>query len=308
MLLRVEKLSRFFGVRQVVCDVSLTLERGQVLGLLGPNGAGKSTTLHLLAGVLQPHAGRIVVDGHDLRTDGRAGRARIGFLPDVPPLYRDMTVDEYLTFAAHLRGVSRQQRAHAVTQVKARCDLASVGRRLIGALSLGYRQRVGLAQALVHEPPLVLLDEPTVGLDPVQLHAIREVIATVRHQAGVILSSHVLSEVQAMCDHVLIMHQGVVVHHAALASSDAFPRDYRVVLGAPPDVSQWSAVPQVTFLAAPELGVAHVRVETPAAVDALVQHAASAGWMLRELTPLASSLERMFLDIVTGAQEQRHVA
>ena len=308
MLLQAENLSRHYGAREVVHNLSLTLERGQVLGLLGPNGAGKSTTLQMLAGVLSPHAGRVVVEGYDLRTQGENGRACIGFLPDMPPLYRDMTVDEYLLFAAQLRGVPRKQRAEACAEVKKRCDLAGVGRRLIGALSAGYRQRVGLAQALVHQPPLVLLDEPTVGLDPMQLHAIREVIAEVRQHAGVILSSHVLSEVQAMCDHVLIMRQGAEVYRGALTQSGHFPREYRLVLAVSPTTEQWSGLPEVSVIAAPEQGVVHVRIATPEAVDALVQHAAAQGWRVRELTPLASSLERMFLDVVTGSGEARHVA
>lgn len=205
-------LGRRFGARCAVSEVSLQLRRGEVLGLLGENGAGKSTTLQLLAGVLAPDEGKVEVCGFDLRRDSLKARARIGFLPDVPPLYRDMRVDDYLFFAARLRLVSPARLGNALAKAKRRCGLEDAGRRIIGTLSKGYQQRVGVAQAIVHEPDVIILDEPTVGLDPAQLRDMRALVRELGDAHSVILSTHLLSEVESVCDRVEIMHHGRVVY------------------------------------------------------------------------------------------------
>jgi ABC-2 type transport system ATP-binding protein len=207
-LLEVSQLERRDAGRVRLAGVSFTVAQGEVVGLLGLNGAGKSTTLALIAGALAPSAGRVLLDGRDLATAPHALRACIGFLPEPPPLYPDFTVDEFLRFAARLRGMDRAAARTAATRVRERCGLAQVGRRLIGQLSKGYRQRVGLAQAIVHDPPLVLLDEPTAGLDPAQCREARELIAELGRERAVLFSSHLLDEVERVCTRVEVLHEG----------------------------------------------------------------------------------------------------
>ena len=188
-------LVRDFGTRHAVQGISLTLRRGEVLGLLGPNGAGKTTTMQMLTGNLAPTSGEVRVCGIDLLERPTEAKARIGYLPEVPPLYRDSTVDEYLQFAARLHRIARAQVAGAVNRAKQRCGLADMGLRMIGTLSKGYQQRVGIAQAIVHDPDVVVLDEPTVGLDPNQIREIRGLIRELAAEHSVLLSTHILPEV-----------------------------------------------------------------------------------------------------------------
>lgn len=210
--LSARNLSRRFGRREAVRDVSLELGRGEVLGLLGHNGAGKSTTLQMLAGVLAPDSGRIEIDGIDLARRPLEARSRIGFLPETPPLYRDMRVDDYLVFAARLRRVPREHIAQALDETRRRCGLQDAGGKLIGTLSKGYQQRVGLAQAIVHAPDVVILDEPTVGLDPAQIRDIRTLIRELGDAHSVILSTHLLNEAENLCDRIEILHAGRLVY------------------------------------------------------------------------------------------------
>jgi gliding motility-associated transport system ATP-binding protein len=205
-------LMRRFGRHSAVDGVSLQLHRGEVLGLLGQNGAGKSTTLQMLAGILPPHAGRIEICGYDLALQPGMAKARIGFLPETPPLYRDMRVDDYLQYAARLRRMPRPAIPAALESTRLRCGLQDVGKKIIGTLSNGYQQRVGIAQAIIHQPEVVILDEPTVGLDPAQLHDIRKVIRELGNAHSVILSTHLLGEVENICDRVEIMHHGRLVY------------------------------------------------------------------------------------------------
>src|SRR3990167_137037 len=173
VLVEVHKVSRYYGARPAVQDVSFTIRRGEVLGFLGPNGAGKTTTMQILSGNLAPSSGRVVIAGHDLLADPRAAKAAIGYLPESPPLYRELTVDEYLDYRAALSRIPRVERKQMRENAKERCGLHDTGRRLIGNLSKGYQQRVGIAQAIIHLPPVVILDEPTVGLDPVHTYPAR---------------------------------------------------------------------------------------------------------------------------------------
>jgi ABC-2 type transport system ATP-binding protein len=210
--LSARNLTRRFGKRGAVNGVSLELRRGEVLGLLGHNGAGKSTTLQMLTGVLLPHSGTIEICGFDLARQPDQAKACIGYLPETPPLYRDMCVDGYLEFAARLRRVPAGRVAEALQQVKQRCGLQEVGRKLIGTLSKGYQQRVGIAQAIIHHPEVIVLDEPTVGLDPAQLRDIRALIRELGDAHSVILSTHLLAEVESICDRVEIMQNGSLIY------------------------------------------------------------------------------------------------
>ncbi len=211
LTLSAQGLVRRFGADRAVEEVSLQLRRGEVLGLVGHNGAGKSTTLQMLAGVLLPHAGMVEICGFDLSRQPAEAKARIGFLPEVPPLYRDMRVDDYLCFAARLRRVAPDRITSALAEAKQRCGLQDAGRKIIGILSKGYQQRVGIAQAIIHHPEVVILDEPTAGLDPAQLRDMRALIRELGDAHSVIFSTHLLGEIESVCDRVNIMHRGQTV-------------------------------------------------------------------------------------------------
>ena len=211
ILISVEQLSRYYGHQLAVDHIDFTLSPGEVLGFLGPNGAGKSTTMQMITGNLAPSEGRVQIHGIDIIDQPRLAKADIGYLPEQPPVYRDLTVDEYLDYCARLHRVSAAQRGQAINRAKRRCGLLAVNRRLIGNLSKGYQQRVGIAQAILHNPAVVILDEPTVGLDPNQIREIRELIRELGETHGIILSTHILPEVQATCTHVQIINEGKLV-------------------------------------------------------------------------------------------------
>ena len=210
-------LCRNFGIHAAVREVNLELRRGEVLGFLGPNGAGKTTTMRMLTGNLAPSAGSIEICGIDLLDQPRDAKAHIGYLPETPPLYRELTVDEYLRLAARLHRIASASIRSALDATKQRCGLGDTGKRLIGSLSKGYQQRVGIAQAIIHNPDVVILDEPTVGLDPNQMREIRTLIRELGAERSVILSTHILPEVESVCDRVQIMHQGRMVFNDTIA-------------------------------------------------------------------------------------------
>jgi len=208
---------RSFDGRQVIHDVSLELKRGEVLGLLGQNGAGKTTTLQMLTGCLLPDNANdkecsIEVCGISLLQKPALAKAHLGYLPESPPLYRELSVNDYLLFAARLRGMPSAAAQEALTQTRQRCGLEAVGKKVIGTLSKGYQQRVGIAQAIIHKPDVIVLDEPTVGLDPGQIRDIRNLIRELGDSSSVILSTHLLSEVENVCDRVEILHHGRLVY------------------------------------------------------------------------------------------------
>ena len=204
-------LYRCFGARIAVHDVNLELKQGEVLGFLGPNGAGKTTVMRLLTGNLAPSAGRVEICGIDLLENPREAKARIGYLPEVPPLYRELTVNEYLRLAARLHLVEDGKIDSALEKTAQRCGLSNMGKRLIGSLSKGYQQRVGIAQAIIHDPEVVIFDEPTAGLDPNQMRDIRTLIGELGAERSVILSTHILPEVESLCDRVQIINEGRLV-------------------------------------------------------------------------------------------------
>ena len=221
-MIEVSHLTKQYGNHLAVDDVSFTVADGQICGLLGPNGAGKSTIMNILTGYLSATSGRVTVAGHPLPEEADAAKACVGYLPEQPPLYPEMTVQEYLTFAAELKGVKKAERKEQVCRAARRTGLEAVLPRLIRSLSKGYKQRVGIAQALLGSPRLIILDEPTVGLDPAQVIEIRKLIRELGRAHTVILSSHILSEVQAVCQQILILSKG---HLAAAGSLEELTAD-----------------------------------------------------------------------------------
>ena len=204
-------LSRNFGTYTAVRGVNLELNNGEVLGFLGPNGAGKSTTMRMLTGNLAPSSGSVKICGVDLLDDPLGAKKHIGYLPETPPLYRELTINEYLLLAAKLHRINNNKLLSALEAVKLQCGLIDVGKNLIGSLSKGYQQRVGIAQAIIHSPKVVILDEPTVGLDPNQMREILSLIRELGTSHSVVLSTHILTVVESICDRVQIMHQGQMV-------------------------------------------------------------------------------------------------
>ena len=305
-MIEVEHLTKRYGSHTAVDDISFTVEDGGIYGLLGPNGAGKSTTMNIITGYISATDGTVKIDGHDIADEPAAAKACIGYLPELPPLYQDMTVQEYLLFVAELKGTRKKaDRAAAVEHAVARAGLQGMEQRLIRNLSKGYRQRVGIAAALLGTPKIIILDEPTVGLDPAQVIGIRKLIRELGKTHTVILSSHILSEVQAVCSRVLILSKGALVAEGtpeqlseklspgirlrvtALGSSDTVLPVVEAVPGITGVQLVSEADGEVTFTA-----------ETADTTDrrAEVSHALSeAGCTVLELTAENRSLEEVFL-------------
>ncbi|QEP43119.1 ATP-binding cassette domain-containing protein [Ectothiorhodospiraceae bacterium BW-2] len=305
--LQVQQLSRRYGEQLAVNGISFKVEQGEVLGFLGPNGAGKSTTMQMITGNLAPSTGEVSVNGIDLLDNPKEAKAMIGFLPEQPPLYRELTVDEFLGYCAKLHGIRRRGVAEAVDQVKQRCGLTDMGRRLINNLSKGYQQRVGIAQAIIHSPELVILDEPTVGLDPIQIRSIRGLIKELGDDHSVILSTHILPEVQATCDRVQIINRGeLVVSDTIEGMMGRMAHDsMRIKLRQPPpltELEQISGVVAVEALAEGHFRLACDPEQDPAEQVAIA--AVEAGWGLLELTPEQRSLEDIFVDITCSESEE----
>jgi len=299
VLIKAERLSRRYGTRLAVREVSFEVRRGQVLGFLGPNGAGKSTTMQMLAGALAPSAGRVTIGGHDLLDEPEAAKALVGFLPELPPLYPELTVDEFLDFCARLHRVPRAATRAAREAAKSRCGLGEMGRRTIATLSKGFQQRVGIAQAIVHSPAVVILDEPTVGLDPIQIREIRALIAELGREHAVILSTHILPEVQSVCSDVQIIHRGELVFADSLAAfaGRATGATLLVELRAAPDPAALAALPGVA--AVEGLGAGRFRLRGALDAPTVAGAAVAAGWGLVELGVERRSLEQLFVELTT---------
>ena len=299
-LAEVRNVSRFYGDIQAVANVSFTIRQGEVLGFLGPNGAGKTTTMQILSGNLAPSAGEVIVAGHNLLEDPRPAKAHLGYLPEQPPLYRELTVDEYLDYCAALNRIPRADRQRAREAAKEKCGLGDAGQRLIGNLSKGYQQRVGLAQAIIHMPRLLILDEPTVGLDPNQIREIRALIRELGKEHGVILSTHILPEVQATCDHVQIINKGRIVLHDSI---DGLARHMKsaqltVAFRRTPDLASIEQLPGVQQVTPSEDGRVRVLYDPERdPTDEIVRLANERGWALFVIAPDRVSLEQVFIEL-----------
>ena len=293
-------ITRRFGTHVAVNGVTLELMRGEVLGLLGPNGAGKTTTMQMLTGNLAPSSGSIRICGIDILDDPVAAKSRVGYLPEVPPLYRELKVDEYLTLAAKLHRVPRARRAGAVAAARERCGLGTVGGRLIGTLSKGFQQRVGIAQAIVHSPDVVILDEPTVGLDPNQIREIRGLIRELGGAHSVILSTHILPEVEAVCDRVQILHHGNIVYNDTIAALKRFESGSTVLLGLrrPPPAAELASLPGVAGVESIEPGLFRVQFAPEADLaEAVAREAVARDWGLYQIKPAQTRLEDVFVHL-----------
>jgi ABC-2 type transport system ATP-binding protein len=298
ILIEARGLSRRYGPTVAVAGLDLTLKQGEILGLLGPNGAGKTTTMKMLAGCLAPSAGSVKINGIDLADDPKGAKGHLGYLPEQPPVYPELTVDEYLGYCAGLHGIARKQRADAVASAKKDCGLADVGRRLVGNLSKGFQQRVGLAQAIIHRPPVVILDEPTVGLDPIQIREIRALITELGKSHSVILSSHILPEIQAVCGRVMIVNRGRAVYNEPVAQ--AHGAALSVELRRPPPAAALRAVGGVKQVV--ELGAGRFRLHCEGADprEALAELATRENWGLLELRAEGKTLEEIFVELTSG--------
>ncbi len=306
ILINAEGVHRYYGDYCAVSDVSFQVHRGEVLGFLGPNGAGKTTTMQIITGALAASAGSVSVGGNDILEQARRARGHIGYLPEQPPLYTDLSVDEYLRYAGRLRGMRGAALMDAVANGKARCGLSDVGRRLIRNLSKGYQQRVGIAQAILHSPSVVILDEPTAGLDPIQIREIRDLIRELGRDHSVILSTHILPEVQSVCDRVLIIHNGELVLDRKLSelSSDTPGRTIQVGLSNPPDMEVLQQLHQIKSIT--PLADKRFRIEHDGSSDRFseefAQFAVDRHWGLFELLPEHDSLEAIFMRLTGGDQ------
>lgn len=301
-LVSVQGLSRYYGALCAVDNLDFQMQRGEVLGFLGPNGAGKSTTMQMISGNLAPSSGRILINDVDLLDEPKRAKADIGYLPEQPPLYRELTVDEYLRFCARLNRIPRHKVAAAMASAKLRCGLQQVGRRLIANLSKGYQQRVGIAQAIIHAPAVVILDEPTVGLDPIQIREIRQLIRELGGEHSVILSTHILPEVQAICDRVQIINRGKLVLSDTLEGLNRQCQSSAIIARFvhAPELASLTALADI--IRVDDLGDARFRLHHAPTADPAPVLAASAinkGWGLLELTPERRTLEEIFVDITS---------
>lgn len=306
-MIEVKDLVKRYGSFCAVDHVSFTVKRGQIYGFLGPNGAGKSTTMNMITGYLAPTEGQVLIDGHDMSLEPEQAKRCIGYLPEIPPVYPEMTPEEYLAFAAELKRIGKKERKKEVERVMALTGITSMRKRLIGNLSKGYRQRVGFSCALLGEPQVIILDEPTVGLDPRQIIDIRNLIQSLRQKHTVIISSHILSEVSAVCDHILIMAKGKLVASGTpeeLASMMQSANHYNLLIRGEPRLVKelLSLVPGVRCLTVSEdsSGFAAVHMETADTVDpraAVFRLLAKADYPIMELTSKSMSLEAMFLEL-----------
>ena len=310
-MIKVENLTKRYAGQTAIRDLNFEVGKGEIMGFLGPNGAGKTTTMRILAGFMPATSGRASIAGFDIFEQSLQARARLGYMPENVPLYSDMRVTEYLEYRAALKGVPHRRIAERVGDVKELCGVKDVEKKIIGALSKGYRQRVGLADALLHEPDLLILDEPTIGLDPNQIRQVRELIKNLGQQHTILLSTHILPEVEMTCSRVIIIHKGRI---EACDTPENLLGKLRqaggVVLEAKvekdngaEELKKISAVRDVTTDVDGEWNVFSLRVESGADVREEVFRLATARhWTVRELTQRRATLEDVFVEI-THADE-----
>jgi len=303
-LIEVNNLTRQFGEHCVVNNVSFSLDKGEVLGFLGPNGAGKSTTMKMICGNLTPTVGEIKINGYDMIEQPKLAKAELGFLPEIPPLYPDLTVDEFLTYCAKLHGLKKPAIKQAVERGKEKCGLTEMGKRLITNLSKGYQQRIGIAQAILHNPAVIILDEPTVGLDPIQRLEIRTLIRELGQQHSVILSTHILSEVQQSCSRVQIIHHGNLVLNESIdgLSRRMTSSSLLVRFREQADMETLRATDNIESIDTLEDNRFRIHHKQGISLsEDIAKLAVNQQWGLLELTPEKHDMEHIFLSITQEA-------
>ena len=298
--LEANNLSKLFGANNAVKNVTFHLNKGEVLGFLGPNGAGKSTTMRMLTGNLAPSEGSINICGVDIVEKPKEAKENIGYLPEMRPLYKELTVDEFLIIAARFHKVDSRKIRKAVEVAKDKCGLGHMSKRLIENLSNGYQQRVGIAQAIIHEPEIVILDEPTVGLDPIQIREIRKLIKDIGKKHSVILSTHILPEVEMVCDRVQIIDKGSLVFHGSIDDLKQQRKGNKLLIGLskPPTIKDIASIEGVTLVEKVEHGIYRIHFKgsyIPA--EEIVSISIKKGWGLFHIAPDITSLEDIFVQL-----------
>jgi ABC-2 type transport system ATP-binding protein len=299
-IVSVQHLAHRYSKAWAIRDINFEIDQKGILGLLGSNGAGKSTTMNILCGVLNQTEGKVLINGVDIREKPEAAKRFIGFLPQNAPLYLDFTVDEYLTYCAHLRLIDKGKIKAAVATVKDRCGIAHFSKRLIGNLSGGYRQRVGIAQAIIHRPNLVVLDEPTNGLDPNQILEVRNLIKEIAAERAVIFSSHILAEIQATCKNIIMIEGGRIVFSDSMEAFNNYiePNSLVVQLEAPPSTMELAAIPGITMVELlPDKNIRLHFETSPVILETLVVLSVERGWRLRQINLEKSSLDDIFAQL-----------
>jgi len=309
-MIEVKDLVKTYGPLAAVDRVTFSVPEGTILGLLGPNGAGKTTTMRILTTSLAPSGGKATVAGFDVVDQPQEVRKKIGYLPEIPPIYGDMTVVNYLRFVADIKEIPEEKKANRVGEVLEMLSLDDMGKRLIGHLSLGYRQRVGLAQALLHDPEVLVLDEPTRGLDPKQILEIRKLIKSLKGKRTIVLSTHILPEVSATCDDVVIIHQGKVVAAdsvEALSQRLSGSKTLEIEVKGPvaevgKALERTEGVSGVKILSKETKGISRFEATTDGsneAREALFNCIVKNKWVLYQMTPVGMSLEDVFMKLTT---------
>ena len=310
-MIEVKKLTKKFGSHTAVDGISFTVNDGEILGFLGPNGAGKTTTMNMMTGFISSTEGEVKINGFDILSDPINAKRQLGYLPDVPPLYGDLTVEENLKFVCDLKGVKKSDRKEMLEEICRIVHIEDVYKRLFKNLSKGYRQRVGLAQALVGFPDVIILDEPTSGLDPSQIIDMRNVIKSLGKKHTVIISSHILSEVSAVCDRVIIINQGKIVASdttdglAGRADNHVQQVSFRGSLEkALSSLNQWSAIKDISIVDEKENSVYTINVSGEQGTDIIFASFAQAEILVLMLKPASDSLEDAFINVVNGAYDE----
>ena len=297
-LIEVKHVSRYFGNYCAVNDLSFNLTKGQVLGFLGVNGSGKTTTMQMLTGNLALSQGQITINGFDIQQQPRLAKRSLGYLPDTPPLYQDLNVSEFLTYCAQLHAIPKHDIPRAIDLVLQRCELKQVSKRLIANLSKGFQQRIGIAQAIIHNPAVIILDEPTVGLDPIQIREIRHLIKELGADHSIILSTHILNEVQEVCSDVLIIREGNVLIKESLENLTQSVTKKSLLVKTNKTVEQRILLSIPGIYSLDLLPNNNLKIDYDPNQDCSQKIAETIilnGWELVEMTPIKTSLEDLFI-------------
>jgi ABC-2 type transport system ATP-binding protein len=303
-ILKIDNLSHRYSTSWAIRDINLEIKQTGVIGLLGSNGAGKSTTMNIICGALNPTIGKVYIDGVDSRKEPLLAKQKIGFLPQTPPLHLDFTVDEYLTYAAELRGVQKSEIPAALEEAKEKCQITHFSSRLLKNLSGGYRQRVGIAQAIIHKPQLVVMDEPTNGLDPNQLIEARKLIKEIGKDRTVLLSSHIMSEIHLLCRDIVMIESGRIIFSDSMEAFNNYleASSLKVVFKSPPTESQLATIPGVNQVEALNSQEFRIRFDGNQEIsEHIIEASVANGWRLKEIVFEKQILDDVFKQLSSQA-------